>query len=69
MHNDARHPLAAIEAAVFLRSPIPLIAPRPEVGIGPLREQHAPKAARAWSNVSAVPAVLTTSVGALLVAE
>jgi hypothetical protein len=36
------HPLVPIETAIFLRGPIPLIAPRLEIGLGPLRQEHLP---------------------------
>ena len=37
-----RHPLAAIKAAIFFRSPIALITPSLEVGLGSLWQIDAP---------------------------
>src|SRR5258706_13593155 len=37
-----RHPLAPIEAPIFLGRPIPLVAPGLEVGLGPVRQKYSP---------------------------
>jgi hypothetical protein len=37
------HPLAPIETAVFLRSPIALVSPGLKIGFGALREEDAPR--------------------------
>src|SRR5882672_4143978 len=39
-----RHALTAIEAAILLGSPIPLIAPGLEIRLGALRQKHPPGA-------------------------
>src|SRR6202022_1202584 len=38
-----RHALAAVKAPVLLGSPRPLIAPGLKIGIGALRQKHAPR--------------------------
>ena len=38
-----QHALAAIEAAIFFRCPVAMIAPFLKIGLGPLRQEHAPR--------------------------
>ena len=37
-----RHALAAIEAAIFFGRPIPIVSPFLNIGLGALRQEHAP---------------------------